>query len=71
MDSNKGSRGRKASSYLDTLNPAHDAKNVDKEQAGKSHEEEVDSPNWHGDKRDEIGKAATKMAPSISAPPVT
>jgi len=46
-------------SYIDTLSSGYDAKNVDGEQVGLAHEQEVaPENNWGGDKRDAIGRAA-------------
>ena len=50
---------KKAYSYLDTLSSGFDAQNVDKEQVGLNHEQEVAiENNWGGDNRDAIGRAA-------------
>jgi hypothetical protein len=47
------------SSYIDTLSSGFDAKNVDGEQVGLAHEQEVaPENNWGNDKRDAIGRAA-------------
>jgi len=44
---------------IDTLSSGYDAKNVDGEQVGLAHEQEVAvENNWGGDKRDEVGRAA-------------
>jgi hypothetical protein len=61
MDTKK----KKASSYLDELNAAHDATTpgIDGPQEGKAHQEEVAAENnWGQDQRDAIGRAASLAA---------
>lgn len=59
---NKEKVTKNAASYLDDIGSGHDAVGYDKEQVGKSHEEEVaKSNNWTGDKRDPIGRAAYQL----------
>jgi len=59
----KKANEKSAASYLDTIGSGYESKTVveGKPQIGKAHEEEVaKSNNWAGDKRDEIGRAASK-----------
>lgn len=59
---------KKGSSYLETLSPAKESDTVkeydpakSEGQIGKEHEEEVAAKdNWKDDKRDEVGRAASK-----------
>ena len=60
---------KKDSSYIDVLSPGHESKTVKEYapgtagQEGKAHEEEVAAKNnWGDDKRDAIGRAASRRA---------
>jgi hypothetical protein len=51
---------KKAYSYLEAIGSGKDAQNVDSEQVGLGHEQEVtEEKNWGSDKRDAVGRAAS------------